>query len=358
MSSASAGLPDRPDVRILLGDIKDNPGEDRLRLILADWLEENGAGPVDQARAEVIRVGVAQARLPANAPERFELNLRARALQHQWMNAWLGPLGAFFGAGTTVACVRGLLSVTLPASRCRSQTLSALAESEAWQWVEEVSITSARDDEVVQLRNCPLLRSIGALAFVGNQIQRTGARVLAEMPWLSRLFHLDLTLNPIGDAGLQALLASPRLEHLTSLELGNCQLTAAAGPTLAEWPGFARLERLIVWGNRLGNSGIAALSAAAAPRLAVLDVRGNTVGDPGGSALARARSWPALRELYLADNQLGPLTAEALAIAPGFATLTSLTLWGNPISAGSAARLRERFGRRVHLPGERGGGVS
>ena len=72
----------RPEVLALLADCKEHPEEDGLRLILADWLEENGSPP-DQARAELIRCQVQLARLPAEEPARSELGRRARWLQQR-----------------------------------------------------------------------------------------------------------------------------------------------------------------------------------------------------------------------------------------------------------------------------------
>ena len=76
-----------------LGDVIENPDDDGVRLIFADWLEENG----DPERAEFIRT---QVTLHANADGRGELptaeiarlERRKRALLRRHKERWLAPL--------------------------------------------------------------------------------------------------------------------------------------------------------------------------------------------------------------------------------------------------------------------------
>src|SRR6516165_8198243 len=45
----------RPEIRVFLEDIKSHPEDDTPRLILADWLQENGT-PDEAARGELLRI--------------------------------------------------------------------------------------------------------------------------------------------------------------------------------------------------------------------------------------------------------------------------------------------------------------
>src|SRR5687767_753912 len=99
----------RGEVLALLADIKQEPDDDGLRLILADWLEDHG-GPLDRARAELIRCQVEHARLPAHDPRRFPLGGRARQLERQHLRDWLGPLERW---AVDPVHRRGLLTVWL-----------------------------------------------------------------------------------------------------------------------------------------------------------------------------------------------------------------------------------------------------
>ena len=53
--------------------------------------------------------------------------------------------------------------------------------------------------------------------------------------------------------------------------------------------------------------------------------------------------------LDLAESHVSDAGAEALAASPHLGGLIDLNLYGNLITARAAARLRERFGQRVHL---------
>jgi len=342
------GASPRAEVLALLADVKEHPDEDGLRLILADWLEEFG-DPADQARAELIRCQVAHERLPPDDPEKAAAGRRARWLQQDHGPKWLGPLGQWLSAWSFR---RGLLSVTLAAALLRGQGLSLLAASETWAWVDEVYLLEARDADVSRASECKLLDAVTSLGFRRSELGPAGLAALADSPLASRLRGLDLSGCTVGDRGAAAL-ASPNLAGLWSLDVANGQLTAGAIGRLAgagaKSP-FADLRRLILWGNRLEGARQLARSPGW-PHLRHLDLRACGLGDHGGRALAEWPGLASLRELKLADNGLGEGAAAALASSPHLGAIESLTLWGNPIGAVGAARLRDRFGDRVHLAG-------
>src|SRR5947209_2024989 len=71
-----------------LADIRDNPDDDAVRLVFADWLEDHG----DPERAEFIRLQVRLAQMPEHDPARFELEERAQDLLAEHQARWLGHL--------------------------------------------------------------------------------------------------------------------------------------------------------------------------------------------------------------------------------------------------------------------------
>jgi uncharacterized protein (TIGR02996 family) len=76
----------------LLADILANPADDGLRLIYADWLEEQGQGE----RAEFVRLGVAnEGEQPHNTFG--PVGLREETLLYPRFAEWLGGLPALFG---------------------------------------------------------------------------------------------------------------------------------------------------------------------------------------------------------------------------------------------------------------------
>jgi uncharacterized protein (TIGR02996 family) len=74
---------------LLLG-ILDDPADEARRLVLADWLEEQG-DPANAARAELLRLQCAHERLSARDPERQDLQWRAQGLLGAYPNL-AGPL--------------------------------------------------------------------------------------------------------------------------------------------------------------------------------------------------------------------------------------------------------------------------
>ena len=70
---------------------------------------------------------------------------------------------------------------------------------------------------------------------------------------------------------------------------------------------------------------------------------------PLGSMAMVAPGLVRLRRLDLADNQIGPVGAAALARSQPLAVLERLVLWGNPVGAEGVRVLEARFGGRVHV---------
>ncbi len=68
--------------------IIEEPDDDGLRLIYADWLEERG-----DPRGEFIRLEVELARGVEDEARRFAMTARRDALEQQFADAWLGSLG-------------------------------------------------------------------------------------------------------------------------------------------------------------------------------------------------------------------------------------------------------------------------
>ena len=82
----------RPEVLAFLADVKEHPREDGLRLIFADWLEENG-DPLDQLRAELIRSQIEHFRQPPTSASRPEHGRLARAPADEIRQGLAGAAG-------------------------------------------------------------------------------------------------------------------------------------------------------------------------------------------------------------------------------------------------------------------------
>jgi uncharacterized protein (TIGR02996 family) len=263
-----------------------DPDDDGVRLVFADWLEERG-----DPRGEFVRVECALARLPADDDRRPALYARRRQLLAAHRDAWLGPL-------------RGL--------------------AYAWEFrrgfVEEVTADAYRflqhADTFFAAAPLRLARLLHAAGVVG---------ALAECRHLGRVRALHLTDNGLGDGGLGTLLASPHLGGLRTLRLGNNGLTDVGAALLVGSPDLAGLTTLNLSRNALGDAGAAALASSRVwPALTSLHLGDNAIGDAGAEALAAASGLPRLAELDLSgNNRVGPKQRQ---------------------------RLRQRFGEGVRFP--------
>jgi uncharacterized protein (TIGR02996 family) len=203
--------------------ILEEPEEDGVRLVYADWLEERG----DTDRAEFIRVQCELARIGAADPRRRELAFRERVLLKKHERAWLGPLR---GALKRWQFRRGFLGEAhLDARKFldhqdalfrfgpvyhvhfqgASAHLPALVGSVYFPQLAAVDLSYnfLNDAAVEALAGGPYLHRLLILRLAHNFLRDRGAQAVAASPHLPNLALLDLTGNLIGDAGRQALLA-------------------------------------------------------------------------------------------------------------------------------------------------------
>ena len=124
----------RAEVLAFLENIKDHP-EDTPRLILADWLEEQG-----DPRGEFIRIQCQRALLSEGDPRSAKLASRARKLLAKHRDVWLGVLAE---KGIQTDFRRGLVSVRGSARKLLSKRLGAAPPTEALAWVDRLQVYDA-----------------------------------------------------------------------------------------------------------------------------------------------------------------------------------------------------------------------
>ena len=260
---------------------------DELRLVFADWLEEQG----DSARAEFIRVQILLAAMPADdSAERETLFERQMALLEAHGDAWLAKMPKVLRPGCLF--VRGFMA-----------DLDCLTA----RWL--------RYGKRVQ-QAYPLLQ---ALTLNSGRFGRRNKFLVS--PFLAQLTSLAIIKNPIGDKGATALATSLHISRLTDLTLWGCNINVRGALALSASPYLTRLNTLMLRSNLLFDAGATAL--ASAPHLAQLTL------------------------LDLADNCIGDAGAAALADSPHLAQLTTLRLENNLIGEAGVEALRERFGNAV-----------
>lgn len=141
-----------------------------------------------------------------------------------------------------------------------------------------------------------------------NALPPEAAGALASSALVASLRTLDLSQNPIGDEGVEALARGAPLGLLDALSLRGVGLTDR---------GLARLA-----------------SARWAP--SSLSLGDNAIGDEGARALAASPACARLRRLDLAGNGLTDEGVEALAASPYLRGLEKLSLGNNPALTGRA----------------------
>jgi uncharacterized protein (TIGR02996 family) len=352
---------DAPEFRALFAGVLGAPDEDAPRLVLADWLEENGV----TERAEFIRLQIELARLPHRDPRRQELKARERDLLEAHDKEWCVPIKSFKNAHFSpefrrgfqdeVTCshwkafhtqadalfaaapLRGLHVEKLP-----PRNVKALAQSPLLARLRALRLRPGfGDEELSGLVNSPHVASLKELELTGSSegtIGHAGARALAESPHLTNLTSLQLSSLEIGDEGVTALAQSPILANLTRLDLDSCHFGADGVVALASATLGPLTELYLSW-NRIGPAATGLLSRPVLADLETLFLRDCAVGPEGARAVAEARHLTALQHLWLDCNAIGPEGAADLAGASHLASLRGLNLGRNDLGDDGVAAL-------------------
>lgn len=244
-------IPDAREQRaVFLREIKDHPNDDTPRLILADWLQDQG-----EARGELVFSQVHRRRLAEDDPQRVALQLRERQILKRYVFTWLGPLVDLASAWTFQ---RGLLRLEMRGDRFL-QLKDDDATQEAFAWVEDLSLHGVVPQQLPQILASEFLQEVigldlsenrlgddgmtpfvdaplghlRSLTLAGNRIGQRGIATLAQCGWLVGLRHLDVSSNRIADGG-RVLAECPLLENLACLDVRENRLTIESVASLRE----------------------------------------------------------------------------------------------------------------------------
>jgi uncharacterized protein (TIGR02996 family) len=286
----------------LLHAIRAAPEDDTARLVYADWAEEQG----DSARAELIRVQVARARLPSWDREQVRLELRERALLSEHEPRWRAELPELPGV-TWGSFRRGFVSRAAFASVDALQ--SHLAALQQMVPLETLMTRWAPENDWARLGAIEGLRG---LMLHGPLLDEADVAGLAQSPLLSTLRELSLVESGMGPQSLRRLLSSPHLGQLEALRLPHHQLDSLEELVQAALPALRELDLSVATFEELASSG------RETP----------TLGPSDAELLA---SWPALaqlRSLDLSGNAIDTDGLRALLSSPGAAGLQQLHVRG------------------------------
>jgi uncharacterized protein (TIGR02996 family) len=152
---------------VFLAEIRDDPDDDVPRLVLGDWLADHG-----DPRGEFIQIDVRLASI-AEGAERRELEERRRQLLAAHATDWLGPL---MDVAAAWSWERGMLHLTLRASRLHGDKGLFAIPDEAFAWIEGVCLRQV-SDMTHSFWRCLLLR-ITALDLSDDQFENLAFRLL------------------------------------------------------------------------------------------------------------------------------------------------------------------------------------
>jgi hypothetical protein len=172
---------------------------------------------------------------------------------------------------------------------------------------------SLEPDALLRLCASPRLTHITTLDLGGWGLADEHIARIVASPHLSNLTTLELGQNHIGPDGAQAIAASPHMGRLSALYLVQCHTGPEGALALARSPHMRQLTALNVRQNKLGDAGVAALSQL---HLEELYAGHNEIGDVGLAALCAADRLRGMHTLVLDRNAI---TSEGVAalLAPG-----------------------------------------
>jgi uncharacterized protein (TIGR02996 family) len=323
------------------------PDDDDLRLVYADWLEEQG----QSLQAEYIRVAVEYFRIKdEHDPRRKALFKREEELDLLHSHHWRPRLAGYLPANLQRWCwsdlqfMRGLPGwVTAEMSRFAQ-------DAEALMRVFPIISAHLRiqgPQDVALLASVPAFGGCRGLTLhAPPELGTATVQAIVRSPYLGQLESLQLFNLAIGDEGLIALAeAGERFPRLEMLELTRTGVTGVGVAALARSPLMAHLKNLWLRENAVGRDGLRALARAEAPLLEELWLPDTQLGDIG-AVLAKAR-WPSLWRLQLDNSDLSPSSLSALLRSEWFPRLRSLDLRGLAFSR--RTRIESASSRPVQL---------
>ncbi len=232
-----------------------------------------------------------------------------------------------------------LSALTVYAQHAGEPLARALARS---QYVANLKVlhlgrNRLADDAAELLATSPHLAALEELDLSENEIGGTGARALSSSPHLSRLARLELRENRLGPAGAESLAGSERLVALRRLGLSDNEVGAPRLFSLSRAHDLLRVPVLDLAMNGLTAAGLQAVFARppgadpTAVRLEELHLGANMLDDAGARVLAQCPHLATLTALTLTNCGIGDEGARALANSPHLNRVALLDLSNNPL---------------------------
>jgi uncharacterized protein (TIGR02996 family) len=329
-----------------------NPDDDTPRLVLADWLQENG----EEKRAALIRSQINLVRrqtvdTEAGAVARFfevmsfddlgdldwsrvspeycELSAVEKiAEKHHYLpTAKVDGMPRVKGVRFTDAD-RGILNeIRVDNPTAFLKKADALFRAAPINSIRFNNLTAEHAREFVASGHLAMVRHLG----FDDPTDADAIRTIGEHPDAAGINWLELDADDTAGAQMAALSKGTHFSGVTRLELmsldaGDDIDADRAFSDLVRRPQFRRLRHLASWGNELVDGSCRAIAAAGMTELRFLDLSISAIEDAGALAIANAKSLPNLRYLDLSSCDFSGKGASALIVSPKLPKLSVLKL--------------------------------
>uniref|UniRef100_UPI00358F736E NACHT, LRR and PYD domains-containing protein 12-like isoform X2 n=1 Tax=Myxine glutinosa TaxID=7769 RepID=UPI00358F736E len=129
--------------------------------------------------------------------------------------------------------------------------------------------------------------------------------ILWDLKNINNLEDIDLSLNPIGDEGLEGLMEGLKSQtKLRTLRLEECDLSTKSGPILRDLKNIINLEYLSLSRNPIGDEGLKGLMEVlkSQTKLRTLRLEGCNLSTRSGPILRDLKNIINLEDLFVRDN--------------------------------------------------------
>lgn len=315
---------DRQMQRAFLSAILAEPESNELRLIYADWLEEQGHRLSEMIRVQMKLDSLGPIYLPKQIAEDTELCRMVNAL---YQELWGERQGTFPNTSFakddppdwSFGIDRGMVHLYLHRLP-PNDPLPIPPQS----WLEQFGWFLVHVE-----RRLPENERGGNFCFSVASLTE-----LLDSPLMDQCLGLELSSTAIDARIIQDLLKSPRIAGICSLRLGHTALGVSGAIALSESPHLQDLLDLDLSETNLGDDGVSVLAGSRAfPKLRFLKMWNVNAGPASLTKLASASHLKEVCELHLGHNGFDVGSARDLAHSVAFPNLKALHLDGAQFGA-------------------------
>lgn len=191
----------------------------------------------------------------------------------------------------------------------------------------------------------PIMKNLSDLVLHNAYMNELGAKAIARSPKLGNLRNLCIGSSSIGKKGCIALAGASCFQQLTSMTLRDCDIGPDGAKSLARSENLPSLENLTIAEDPIDDGVADLLASSSLTGIKRLIIESGKIKDQSILKLAKrtlkrsVSSMCPLEYLFLCDNQITEIGAEALLRNDLFQNLKILNLSRNSINPDSHERL-------------------